>query len=220
MKKCIILANGKPPHKSVITFFKKNGFDTLICADGGANTALKMNLTPDFIIGDLDSISDATLKKFKNSLKIIQYKRQNDTDVEKCLKYAIKNKFDEALLIGITGDRLDHTFCNLGIVLKFFSKIKLSLLAENSYLKPYTGDVRLKTRKGEIISLYGFDKKTKITSKGLKYPLKNISLPFGEKESTSNVSTSNSIKLKIKNGIIFVIRDFKTIKKHDLFQFV
>ncbi len=220
MKRCIILANGKPPHKSVITFFKKNGFDTLICADGGGNSALRMSLTPDFIIGDLDSISIEAIKKFKKTSEIIQYKRQDDTDVEKCLKYAIKNKFDEALLIGVTGDRLDHTICNLGIVLKFFSKINLSLLAENSYLKLYTGDVRLKTQKGEIISLYGFDKKTKITSTGLEYPLKNISLPFGEKESTSNVSTSNSIQLKIKNGIIFVIRDFKTMKKHDLFQFV
>ncbi len=219
MKKCIILASGKPPHKIVITFFQKNGFDTLICADGGANIALKMSLTPDFIIGDLDSIKNEAVRKFKNTSKIIQYKRQNDTDVEKCLKCAIKNKFDEALLIGVTGDRLDHTFCNLGIVLKFFSKIKLSVLAENSYLKPYTRDVRLKTQKGEIISLYGFDKKTKITSKGLKYPLKNISLPFGEKESTSNVSTSNSIQFKIRNGIIFIIRDFNFIKKYDLFQF-
>ncbi|MCH9029791.1 MAG: hypothetical protein IH819_09315 [Bacteroidetes bacterium] len=69
------------------------------------------------------------------------------------------------------------------------------------------------------ISLYGFDKKTKITSKGLKYSLKNISLPFGEKDSTSNISTSNSIQLKIRNGIIFIIRDFNFIKKYDLFQF-
>jgi len=217
MKKCIILANGKPPRKSVIIFFKKNGFDTLLCADGGADSALRLGLTPDFIIGDLDSISKEAIKKFKSTSKILQYKRQNDTDVEKCLKFAIKNKFDEALLIGVTGSRLDLTICNLGIVLKFFSKIKLSLLAENSYLKPYTGDIRLKTQKGEIISLYGFDKKTKISSKGLKYSLNNISLPLGEKESTSNVSTSNSVQLKIRNGIIFIIRDFKFIKKYDLF---
>ena len=219
MKKCIILANGKPPRKSVITFFQKNGFDISLCADGGADSAIRLGLTPDYIIGDLDSISKEAIKKFNKTSEIIQYKRQNDTDVEKCLKFAIKNKFDEALLIGVTGNRLDHTICNLGILLKFFSKIKLSLLAENSYLKPYTGEVRLKTRKGEIISLYGFDKKTKIISEGLKYPLKNISLPFGEKESTSNVSTSNSIQLKIRNGIIFIIRDFNFIKKYDLFQF-
>jgi len=219
MKKCIILANGKPPSKNVITYFQKNGFETLICADGGANSALKFGLIPDFIIGDLDSADKAVLNKFKKKSTIINYKRQNDTDVEKCLKFALKNKFKEALLVGITGNRLDHTFCNLGIVFKFFHQINISLVAENSYLKPYTGKQELKTFKGETISLYGFGRKTKITSQGLKYPLNNISLPFGERESTSNIATSDSVKLTIFNGVIFVIRDFNTMKKHDLLQF-
>jgi len=118
VKKCIILANGKSPRKSVITFFQKNGFDTLLCADGGADSALRLGLTPDYIIGDLDSLSKEAIKKSKYTSKILQYKRQNDTDVEKCLKFAIKNKFDEALLISVTGNRLDHTICNLGIVNK------------------------------------------------------------------------------------------------------
>ena len=219
MKKCIILANGKPPWKNVITFFQRNGYNTLICADGGADSALKMNLTPDVIIGDLDSISRETIRRFNKRSKFIHQKRQNDTDVEKCLKYVIKKNFSEALLVGATGNRLDHTFCNLGIVLKFFPQINFSLMAENSYLKPYNGNTYLKSFPGEIISLYGFDNKTKITTRGLKYPLRNASLPFGKKESTSNVSTTNSVQLKIKNGVVFVIRDFNKMKKHDLFQF-
>jgi len=217
LKKCIILANGKPPKKSVVTFFRKKGFEKLICADGGANSALKMNLVPDVIVGDLDSISEEVLKEFKSSSKIIRLKRQNDTDVEKCLKYAIKDNFDEALLVGVTGNRLDHTFCNLGIVLKFFPSIKLSLIAENSFLKPYKGNVKLKTHPGETISLYGFDKKTKITSSGLKYSLKQTALPFGEKESTSNVAIGKEVALIIKNGIVFVIRDVNLMMKYDLF---
>jgi len=219
LKKCIILANGKPQRKNIITFFQKKGYDTLICADGGANSALKLGFTPDYIIGDLDSISKAALTKFKRRSNIINYKRQNDTDVEKCLKFAVKNRYKEVLLIGVTGNRLDHTFCNLGIVLKFFHQINISLIAENSFLKAYKGKFKLKTLPGEIISLYGFDRKTKITSQGLKYPLKNISLPFGEKESTSNIATSNLLQLKISNGVIFVIRDFNIMKKHDLFSF-
>ncbi len=219
MKKCIVLANGKPPLKNVITFFQKNGFGKLICADGGANSALKLGLTPDFIIGDFDSINKDALRKFKHKSKIIKYERQNDTDVEKCLKFAIKNKCKEALLVGVTGNRLDHTFCNLGIVLKFFNQMKISLIAENSFLNAYNGNNEIKTNKGETISLYGFNKRTKIASRGLKYPLKNTSLPFGEKESTSNIATSNSVQLKISNGVIFVIRDFNTMKKYDLFSF-
>lgn len=217
MKKCIILANGKPPKKGIISFFQKRGFETLLCADGGANSAMKMDLVPDVIIGDLDSISTEALREYRSITKIIEIKRQNDTDVEKCLKYAIKKGFDKTLLMGVTGNRLDHTFCNLGIILKFISQINVLLVAEDSFLKPMKGSVQLKSFAGETISLYGFDKKTKISSSGLKYPLKNISLPFGIKESTSNVATKSVVDLKISNGIVFVIRDLNTMIKHDLF---
>lgn len=217
MKKSIILANGKPPKKSIISFFQKNGYESIICADGGANSALRMNLIPNVILGDLDSISPQALKKFKNTSTIIQLIRQNDTDVEKCLKYAISKKIEEVLLMGATGNRLDHTICNLGIVLKFLNQIKITLVAEDSFLKPLKGNIELKTHPGETISIYGFDKKTKITSEGLKYELKNDSLPFGEKESTSNVAKKNIVQLKISHGVVFVIRNVNFMIKHDLF---
>ncbi|MCW9066608.1 MAG: thiamine diphosphokinase [Ignavibacteriaceae bacterium] len=217
MNKCIILANGKPPKKSLISFFQKKGYNKLICADGGANSALKMKLVPDMIIGDLDSISTKALKEFKYSSKLIRINRQNDTDVEKCLKYAIKNRFSETLLVGVTGNRLDHTFCNLGIVFKFFTSIKLSLIAENSFLKPYKGKVELKTHPRETFSVYGLDRKTKISSKGLKYKLNNIALPFGVKESTSNIAIAKEVELNITGGVAFIIRDVNLMMKYDLF---
>jgi len=214
--KCIILANGKPPAKSVLTFLKKNGYSIIICADGGANAARKINVLPNYIIGDFDSVTEETLKYFIGKSQDIRIKRQNDTDVEKCLRYAIKKKLYDIILTGVTGDRLDHTFCNLGIVLKFSHLARIRLIAENSLLAPYFGNVDIKTCSGETISLYGFDSKTRIKSEGLYYPLKNISLPFGIKDSTSNLVRGNTVKLKISNGIIFVIRDLKIVIKHDL----
>ncbi len=197
-------------------YLLKIGYSTLICADGGANSARKYSIIPDIVVGDFDSIEEETLTVFKSKSKIIQVKSQYSTDVEKCLSHAIKNRFNEAILIGVTGDRLDHTFCNLGIVLKFFDKIKLSIAAENSFLSAFTGTVEFQTVPGETISLYGFNTKTKIISEGLKYPLGNVSLPFGEKESTSNVALNRKVKLRIKGGKIFVVRDFKLLKKNGL----
>lgn len=217
MKKCIIIANGKAPSKNVVKYFYSKGFNTIICADGGANSAKKLGLIPDFIIGDLDSVETRTLKFYQAKSTIIKIQRQNDTDVEKCLKFAIKKKFDEVVLLGVTGDRLDHTICNLGIVIKFFSKIKIYLSAESSFLIAINQTTIFNSDVGEIISIYAFDNKTKITASGLKYRLNNSSLPFGVKESTSNVSISKMIELKITGGIVFIIRDFNFMKKHDLF---
>ncbi len=216
MKKCIILANGKAPSKSVVNYLKKIGYSFLICADGGADSAKKIGITPDCIMGDFDSVKDETLKFFKDKSQVINIKRQNDTDVEKCLKFAIKKKYSEAILLGATGDRLDHSFCNMGIVIKFFDKIKVRIISDKSILSPYKGNIELSSVKGETISLYGFNDKTKITSKGLKYPLNRTALPFGKRESTSNVAVKKSIQLKIDGGIIFVIRDVNLLKMHDL----
>ena len=216
MKKLIILANGKPPAKKVINYLQFSGYNMLICADGGADTARKLGIIPDYIIGDFDSVKKETLRFFRNKSEIINIKRQNDTDVEKCLKFAVKKKYSEAVLLGAIGDRLDHSFCNMGIVIKFFDKIKVRIISDKSILTPYTGDVKLDTVPDETISLYGFDEKTRITSTGLKYPLKKTALPFGQRESTSNVAVKDSVTLKVSGGIIFVIRDFNTLKKHDL----
>jgi len=217
MKKCIILANGTPPGKRTIDFLVRQGYDTLFCADGGANSAFKYKLIPDFIIGDFDSIDKKVLNFYKNKSKIIQFNRQNDTDLEKCLKYASAKKYDDAIILGATGDRLDHSFCNLGIVLKFYDKIRVKIIHQKSILCAYSNNVLLNTVKGETISLYGFDQRTKITSTGLKYSLNNTALPFGLKESTSNLALGDKIKLQIRNGKIFVIRDFELLVKHGLF---
>lgn len=216
MKKCIILANGKAPSKSVVRYLEQSGYTLLICADGGADTAKRMGLTPDVIAGDFDSVKPESLEFFKNKSEIIKIKRQNDTDVEKSLKYAIRKKYDEAVLLGAVGDRLDHSFCNMGIVIKFFDKIRIRIIYGKSILIPYKGNVEIPAVKGETISLYGFNDKTKITSSGLKYPLKKTALPFGKRESTSNSAVRDSVKLKIEGGMIFVIRDFNLLKIHGL----
>jgi thiamine pyrophosphokinase len=215
MKQAVILANGKPPRKGIINHLLKDE-SVLICADGGANYAKKLSLTPDFIVGDLDSVTGETLNYFKGKSEIIKLKRQDDTDVEKCLKLLIKKRYKEAYLLGATGNRLDHTLCNLGIVIKFFDKIKIKIIAEDSILIPYSDFIELKSVPGEIISLYGFNAQTKITSTGLKYPLNDAILPFGEKESTSNASDDSKFTLDIKGGIIFVIRNYTFIKQNKL----
>lgn len=217
MKKCLIIGNGKAPEKRTILFLMKKGYDTIICADGGLHHAHTLKIIPHYIIGDFDSVDKILLEEYRSKSNIIQIKRQDDTDIEKCLKIALKQKFTEAVLLSVTGDRLDHSFCNLGIALKFHDEINVRIISETSLLSVYEKQISLNTKMGEYISLYAFDSKTKITSQGLKYPLNKTLLPFGVRESTSNVAVSGLVNLIIKNGKIFVIRDFETMRKNDLF---
>jgi len=216
MKSCIIIANGDQPSKQNINYFLKNGVETIIAADGGANSCYKLGIVPHYIIGDFDSINPKVLSYYKGKSVLIKQSRQNDTDVEKALKFIIKKKFETVYLLGGTGDRLDHSICNLGIVIKFFLKIRIIIIHGKTVLFPYADNVKLKSTPNETVSLYAFNSNTRITSSGLKYPLRDVSLPFGEKESTSNIVLLDNFELKISGGIVFVIRELKIMKKDGL----
>jgi len=154
MEKCIIVGNGFKPLKKDILLLRKKNYNFLICADAGADHLYKMNIIPDLIIGDLDSISQKVLSFYSNKTKILHIKRQNDTDIEKALKYAISLKYDEVILLGVIGNRLDHSFCNIGIALKFYDIIKVRLLSGKSILSVQKGR--------SIIKLYFTFRRTKV----------------------------------------------------------
>jgi thiamine pyrophosphokinase len=61
MDKCVILANGKAPSKKIFKMLESAGYNFIICADGGANSARKLKLDINYIIGDLDSAMPETL---------------------------------------------------------------------------------------------------------------------------------------------------------------
>lgn len=210
MKKCIILANGEAPLKSAINKIKKLGYEDLYCADGGADAAHKMDLMPDYIIGDLDSIDLNTVKFYDGKSQLIHYTRQSDTDVEKVLKFIVRKKYDEAVLCAGTGDRLDHTLTNLSLVYRYFKQIKVHVLHETTIMTPISGQNIIKTTPGEQISLIGFNQETIVTSQGLKYQLLGAQICFGVFDSQSNEAVNSQIYLNVENGIVFLIRDFKT----------
>lgn len=213
----IIIGNGKCPPKKEINYLRRIGYDRIICADGGANYTFKNKIIPDYIIGDLDSIDKEVHEYYKDKSKIIRIKRQSDTDIEKVIKFLISKKEKKAIILGGTGDRIDHTLCNLSIIYKYYRMIKLSLLHENTLLIPITGEEIFKSFKGEIVSLFGFDKKLRVTTKGLKYKLNNESLLFGINESLSNVSNAANFTVNAEKGIVFVVRNYEDMKKYDLF---
>lgn len=218
MKKCLILANGEAPVKAEIEFILGSGYKTLICADGGANTAFEYELIPDFIVGDFDSVKKEVLDFYYGKSTIKQFYGQDDTDVEKCLRFAIDKGYRKAIITGGTGDRLDHSFSNLAVCLRFSDEIEVNLIHKKSLLFVHHGKVKIKTTPGEPISIYGFDKNTLLKSKGLKYDLHNTAFPFGIRESSSNEAADSEIELEISEGKIILIRNYKDAVENGFFQ--
>lgn len=106
----------------------------IICADGGTNFCYKLNLIPELIIGDLDSINEKVLEYYKRkNVNIIKTIREKDyTDFELALKYIEneditdmttrfkntknilrKKRNSKILVIGATGKRVDMSLSNI-----------------------------------------------------------------------------------------------------------
>ena len=62
----------------------------IVCADGGANHARRLGITPDIIIGDLDSITASTKNYFKK-IPLVLVADQYSTDLEKAIGCTIKH---------------------------------------------------------------------------------------------------------------------------------
>ena len=85
-----------------------------IAADSGIETAEKLNITPNVIIGDFDSACAERLKGHKN---IITYSAQkDDTDSMLAVKYALERGCKNITIVGGTGGRIDHTLANLSML--------------------------------------------------------------------------------------------------------
>ncbi len=211
MTGCIILANGRAPAKKYFDHFYLHGYSWLICADGGANSAREMELVPDLIAGDLDSITGENIEFFRRLCDINRIESQDDTDVEKCLKLAINMGFTHCILMGGTGDRLDHSFNNIGIALKYNGRIKISMLSETSLMMIVEGKTVINGIKGETVSLFGIDGETKFTTAGLKYPLDHESLQFGVRDGTSNVATEGEFSVLVEGGAGILFREIEKV---------
>ncbi len=207
MKRALILANGKPPHKHLLKKYLPFA-DLFICADGGANTAARCGVTPHLIIGDMDSIQKETLAVFAD-VEVKKLKDQNSTDLEKSLTAALRRQCREIIVLGATGGRIDHTVGNLSTLGKFSRKAAIKFVDESGEFIPAGRLLRLDLRDGTIISLLPLSRCSGISTTGLRWNLKDESLQLGVRESTSNLVVSSPVRINVRNGdlIVFIMNN-------------
>lgn len=82
----------------------------LVAADGGADAALALGVTPDLAVGDFDSITEAAMALL-GPARLHPDPDQDTTDFDKALAVA---GADLVLAVGFAGARLDHTLAAMG----------------------------------------------------------------------------------------------------------
>lgn len=207
--KAIVFCDGDIPPQSFFQQYLQSA-DLVIAADGGANHAKQLGIIADFIVGDLDSY----IPSGDETSEIIKEIDQETNDLEKALNLALKKNADEVVVVGATGQRLDHTLKNLSVLLQFHPRFT-SILFIDRYCtielieSPFCQDYKT----GTSLSLYPLSGAVEgITTKGLKYPLRNGTLQNGVQDGSSNKTVKKTVEIVFKKGDLLLIVNHKSIK--------
>jgi thiamine pyrophosphokinase len=108
----VIITGASPIHPDVVP---RIPHDALVMAvDGGLDHALAAGLTPRYLVGDLDSVTDEALAWAARNASIDRHPTDKDrTDTELALLLAATFDPSRITLVG-GGDRLDHSFAGIG----------------------------------------------------------------------------------------------------------
>ena len=174
-----------------------------IAADSGIETAEKLNINPDVLIGDFDSADLSCLKSRYDDIKIIKYPAEkDDTDSMLAIKYSLEFGYDNIIIIGGIDGRIDHTLANL-FCLKYIKNHGGYGYITNGYNKiSYLANSSVKIYKDyKYVSVMPISPEIRgVTLKGFKYSLENATVKSEEPYTVCNEILREYGEITISDG--------------------
>jgi len=208
--KAVIVLNGEL--KGNKEEFKKliGGKDIFfIAADGGALFLENIGFLPDVIIGDFDSLTEAQYQRYKKSgAKIIKYPFEKDeTDGELALQYCRERGFNNIIIIGFAGGRLDQQLANIFLLEYAFRNGITAFIKEPGLEMGIIDREKVFFQKiGAGLSLIPLDEKvTGVTVTGCKYLLESGSLLRYKTRGISNIIEQEKAVITVEKGLLLYI---------------
>ena len=155
--------------------------DKVVAADGGADGLSAFGVTPDLIVGDLDSLDDPTAWSARG-VAVHHIAEQDSTDFEKAVA-----RIDAPLILGVgfTGKRLDHTLAVIAGLAKFGAR-GLIVVGEEDCAFALPLQCRLDLPAGAVVSLVPLAEIAGLSSTNLRWPIDGLSFAPMGRGGTSN----------------------------------
>ena len=180
--------------------------DPLLAADGGANHLARIGLGPQWVIGDLDSISDGT-RAWIGEERMVHLPDQDFSDLEKAVAYCLDELgLDRLTVLGATGGRVDHAVVNLGLLARRALGEDLVYLGVDHRIVAVAGEIVLESTPGETWSFWTFDPGVRVTLQGVRWPLDNTALDLAGRPSMSNEAVGDTVTVRADGGAVVVMR--------------
>lgn len=207
MKKCFIF--GALPVNELFLLPQKDDF--VIAADRGLITVNELNITPDLVVGDFDSLGYEPLAVSKIVLPTVK----DDTDLCVALKYALDKGFRDIYVFGAADGKTDHTFANIALAANVSRMgARCIFFGSNTNFTAVTNSkIEFNGAKGRV-SVFGFGGDAfGVTLTGFEYNLQNATLESFVPLGVSNSFKKESCKISVKEGTLIVMWEDKTLPR-------
>lgn len=199
--RALLIGNGEPVSAKLLTQLARQA-DLILAVDGGADHALRARVTPDYVLGDLDSVSPRAKKAFAG--KILHIPTQENTDLEKALRFALDHQVTHATLTGFVGDRWDFSLGNLLTLSAYARKLTLCVAGEKWRMYPLITGAQIPCAKHKRLSIIPLKPCSAVTLSGCKYPLANARLLPGTTRTLSNQTTATRVRITFTRGALLL----------------
>ena len=183
------------------------GDDWFVYCDGGLKHVQELGREPNLIVGDFDSHEQPAT----DTETIVLPCEKDDTDTVYAVKEAVRRGFRDFLLIGVTGERFDHTFGNISLLLYLDSLgIPACILddySEMSIISRGTAEVKEDCSWFSLLNISGTAKG--ITIRGAKYPLTDGEITSEYQYGISNeVLPGETVRVSVREGRLLLVKVF------------
>lgn len=206
MAACILL-NGDRPSRDFAKEIAEN--KTVYCCDGAANWACEYGIAIDVLMGDMDSIDKGVLNSIsKSGIRLVQLNKEKDaTDGEEAMDAAVRDGHKQIILLGATGDRLDHTIYNMYIMMRGHKAgCDVRALSENGEVFVTNSSFWVEGHIGTTLSIVPINDNVFVEkTEGLYYPFLQKTLRHDSTVFMSNRLTKSNAKVELSGGYVMVV---------------
>lgn len=206
-KRCVIVGGADINNYDFIRKILRDD-DYVIFCDSGLKHMDNLQVRPSLIVGDFDSYE----KPHIDVETIVLPREKDDTDTFYAVKEAVRREFDNFLLIGVIGARLDHSLGNVSVLLYLDSIGKKGFIiddySEMEIVSDKTVSIGDQYAFFSLINITGCAKGITVT--GAKYPLDNAEISCEYQYGVSNeVLPDKTATVAISNGKLLLIKIHK-----------
>ena len=181
--------------------------DFVIAADGGLVHTQKLNIVPNEILGDFDSLGH--IPEGANVFPV----EKDDTDAMLAVRRGLSLGYREFVLYGsLDGPRLDHTIANFQTLQFLADRGAKGCLVGKNYLVTVVRNEKIcfpETAEG-ILSLFCLGPDARgVTLENLFYPLERGVLKSGFPLGVSNHFTGRAASVTVEEGSVLALWDRK-----------